>query len=129
MLDLDRIAAIQSDTAKVSEVLGSIFTDEADQDASPSDPGAETPSSSDTLPGLDAAHTRIVQELLAQDHWSEDAFDGICRTQGLMPAGALETINEWSFEQHDEALIDAYDGYDIEPELAAALRPQLEEVP
>ncbi len=128
-LDLDRIAAIQSDTAKVSEVLGSIFTDEAEQDAHPVASGAEEPSSPDTLTGLDAAHTRIVQKLLAQDHWSEDAFDGICSAQGLMPAGALETINEWSFERHDEALIDAYDGYDIEPELAATLRPQLEEVP
>ncbi len=110
-------------------MLGSIFTDEADQDAPPVAPGAEAPSSPHTLPGLDAAHTRIVQELLAQDRWSEDAFDGICHAQGLMPAGALETINEWSFEHHDEALIDAYDGYDIEPELAATLRPQLEEVP
>jgi hypothetical protein len=67
--------------------------------------------------------------LLPQDHWDAETFDGFCRAEGLMSAGVLETINEWAFDTYDEALIDAYDGYDIDPQIAATLRTQPEESP
>ena len=34
----------------------------------------------------------------------------------------IETVNEWSFETHGEMLIDDYDGYEILPEIAEAIR-------
>ena len=43
-----------------------------------------------------------------------------------MPSGALEAINEWAFETHDEALLDEYDGYDVSPEIADAVKQKLE---
>lgn len=131
-LDLDRIAAIRSDTARVSSVLGSIFTDPLDEgDASVADPAADETfaTAQDALPGLDAAHARLVGRLVLQDHWSEEAFEVLCQADGLMVAGALETINEWSFDTYDEALIDGYDGYDVEPDIATRLRSQFEEDP
>lgn len=128
-LDLDRVAAIRSDTARVSSVLGSIFTDEAEEVSvpAPSDEGGASDTGS--LAGLDAAHGRLVTMLLTREHWDEDAFTALCQAEGLMPAGALETINEWSFSTHDEALIDAYEGYDVEPEIAAILRVRIKTVP
>ena len=122
-LDLDRVAAIRSDTARVSSVLGAIFEEDA-SDGEAIDLPVDTEPPADPVPvdGLDAAHGRLVLALIGQDHWTEDAFDALARAEGLMPAGALETINEWSFATHDEALLDAYDGYDVEPEIASYLR-------
>ncbi|MBB75655.1 MAG: hypothetical protein CMJ75_14210 [Planctomycetaceae bacterium] len=128
-LDAARIAAIRSETARVSDVLGAIFSDESDDADEPGEALSPVAPETSPLPGLNLAHARLVKTLLTQDHWEEEAFDALCRARGLMPSGALETINEWSFEIHDEALLDAYEGYDIEPGLAAALRPKLENTP
>jgi hypothetical protein len=43
-----------------------------------------------------------------------------------MSSGALEAVNEWAFEAYDEALLDEYDGYDVSPEIADALKQKLE---
>ncbi len=36
-------------------------------------------------------------------------------------AGALETVNEWSFGVYDEALLEEYEGYNVSPDIADAL--------
>jgi len=38
-----------------------------------------------------------------------------------MPAGAVEAINDWAFAAHERAYLDEYDGYDIDPEIAAEI--------
>jgi hypothetical protein len=42
------------------------------------------------------------------------------------PSGKAGAVH---FDTYDEALIDAYDGYDIDPQIAATLRTQTEESP
>ena len=123
-LDAARIAAIQSDTARVSSVLGDIFDDtpEVSEDAE----ADETVLGG----GLDAKHSHLVKALIAQDHWTEEAFKELCRAAGLLASGAIEDINEWSYETYDEALLDEYDGYDVTPDLAAQLKKKFkEEIP
>lgn len=117
-LDPALIAAIQSDTARVSSVLGEIFGTEAPEPEYPAPVGVQV------INGLDAATTALVIEIAEETHLTEAAFEAICARHGLMPAGALETINEWAFDTHDEALLDAYDGYDVAPEIAAALKAE-----
>lgn len=121
-LDPARIAAIRSDTSRVSSILGGIFDEEPEvgPDAAPAPVGA--------LAGLDDAHGRLVRKLVTREHWDSDAFEALCRDEGLMASGALETINEWAFEAHEEALLDEHDGYDVAPELAARLRQETEEM-
>jgi tellurite resistance protein len=128
-LNLDLVAAIRTDTARVSAVLGSIFQDDASTLSVVNTEAEDSSPSAVSIIGLDPAHTRIVRLLLRQDHWDAETFDGFCRAEGLMSAGVLETINEWAFDTYDEALIDAYDGYDIDPQIAATLRTQTEESP
>lgn len=119
-LDTARIAAIQSDTQRVSAVLGEIFDDTATiTDASETKPAP--------FNGLDEKHTTLVRELIAQDHWTEDAFQELCLRSGLLASGAMEDINEWAYEAYDEALLDEYDGYDVAPEIAGALKRKFEE--
>jgi len=120
-LDLARIAAIRSDTERVSSVLESIFEEAAEET-----PQATVQTSEDgqlgLLRGLDPAHSELAQALIERDHWNESDFEKLCQDKGLMVGGALETLNEWSYEVYQEALIDAYHGYDIAPEIAAQLR-------
>ena len=119
-LDSARIAAIRSDTERVSSVLGQIFSadEEMDEDVV------------DTLPsvlvGLDPKHAALVRALVEQEHWSEQSFADLSQRHGLLPAGALETVNEWAFEHYDEALLDEYDGYDVAPAIAEALRTEFD---
>ena len=119
-LDAARIAAIKSDTERVSSVLGDIFDDTPDtlQDAGDD----ET-----LLGGLDAKHSHLVKTLIAQDHWTEEAFEALCRAAGFLASGAIEHINEWAYETYDEALLDEYDGYEVSPDLATRLRKKFEE--
>ena len=119
-LDAARIAAIQSDTARVSSVLGDIFDDTPEV---PEDAEADET----VLGGLDAKHSHLVKALIAQDHWTEEAFGKLCLAAGLLASGAIEDINEWAYETYDEALLDEYDGYDVSPDLAAQLKKKIEE--
>ena len=78
------------------------------------------------LEGLDTAFAALVLDLIGETHFTEDAFAALCKAHGLMPEGALETVNEWAFDTWGEALLDAYDGYDVAPETAAAIRAKLQ---
>lgn len=119
-LDAARIAAIRSDTERVSNVLGEIFA--ADDDASDEAPHAHALPSS--LAGLDHRHAALVDLLAQREHWTQQEFADIAGKQGLLPSGALEAINEWAFEKFDEALLDEYDGYDVSQNIADALRAE-----
>lgn len=119
-LDIARIAAIRSDTERVSSVLGEIFAVDqgADEDADRLPPG------SSVLVGLDPKHAQFVRDIVEREHWSEDAFHELASKHGLLPSGALEAVNEWAFENFDEALLDEYDGYDVAPDIAEALNAE-----
>jgi uncharacterized tellurite resistance protein B-like protein len=118
-LNSKRIAEIQADTARVSKVLGKIFSN-GDEiiDAKPLTPAS-------LLEGLDKKHADFVAIVIQQTHWPETDFDQLAKKAGLMPFGALEAINEWSFQNYGEGLLDAYNGYHVEPEIAATLRSRL----
>lgn len=120
MLDASRIAAIRSDTARVNTVLGEIFSsDEGIDEAS----GA---AESATLTGLDAASTALIRELIVAEKFSEQDYVAMCKRHGLLPDGALETINEWAFNTYDEALLDEYDGIEVSPEIAGAIKAEFD---
>ncbi len=118
-LDASRIAAIRSDTERVSSVLGQIFDVEEEES------GVSAPASQSQLAGLDPKHGALVLELVNREHWSETEFEKICASHGLMAYGALEVVNEWAFETYDEALLDEYDGYDVSPDIAEALKEKM----
>ena len=118
-LDASRIAAIRSDTERVSSVLGQIF------DVEDEETGVSASATQGHLEGLDLKHGTLVLELIDRDHWSEVEFEKICASHGLMAAGALEVVNEWSFEIYDEPLLDEYDGYDLSPDIAEAVKEKM----
>jgi len=118
-LDMERIASIRSDTNRVSAVLGAVFADQEDV----SELAGNYPAS--LLNGLNTKHTAMVAELIEQDHWTEDAFSQLAVKHKVMASGALEAINEWTYETYEEALLDAYEGFDVMPEIAQSIKSVL----
>lgn len=118
-LDAQRIAAIQSDTASVSSVLGSIFGNELPDE----DDEVEAIHISDArFTGLSAGHTAFLSDLILQDHWTDEEFEELAGRHKLMVAGCLETINEWAYAKFDDALIEEYDGYELNIDVVQEFR-------
>ncbi|MFN4340147.1 TerB N-terminal domain-containing protein [Parvibaculum sp.] len=120
-LDPERIAAIRSDTKRVSSVLGDIFSTDEPNDTD----GDEPPALSSALAGLSVKHAGLVVEIIERQHWSEEEFLELSGRHELMPSGTLEALNEWAFEKYDEALLDEYDGYDVSPNISATLKEEI----
>ena len=114
-LDSERIATIHSDTDQVSSVLGKIF------DGTEDDQNREGVQEMLVL-GLDAKHAAFVREIVSKNHWIEVAFQDLCSRYSLMASGAMEVINEWAFDTFGDALLDEHDGYEVNADIADALK-------
>lgn len=121
-LDLDRIRRIQADTSHVSSVLGQIFADEIEPALPPLPPAPEIAADGGTsgdnaLEGLDRRHAELLLELAGRPEWPRPDYETLARSLGLMPDGALETINEWSFDRFDDAIVEDGDPLVLSPDL------------
>ena len=121
-LNAERVASVMANTERVSAILAEIF-----QDDEPEEVPAEVvePTVAD-FDGLDAKHAAFLGEILLRSHWEEDEYRTLASQFGLMPAGAIETLNEWSLDHFDDLLIEEGQGYtvnqDIGAEVTAAVR-------
>jgi len=121
-LDLDRIRQIQADTTHVSSVLGQIFSEEIEAPLPPLPPVPDTAadcgtSGGNVLEGLDRRYAELLLELAGRPEWPRPEYETLARSLGLMPDGALETINEWSFDRFDEAIVEDGDPLVLSPAL------------
>ena len=117
VLDPGRVASLMADTARVSSVLGDIFRDDEIEE----DPEETQDDIEGGFPGLDMQHAAFLGELLTRPHWDETEFSALAGQFRLMQAGALETLNEWAFERFGDALIEEYEGYELNPDIVADL--------
>ena len=126
-LDLAAVEAKFAETAEVSALLSDIFTDDDPHegqfggDAAVAQPGphaVDLPADSSMdaeaeaepgIAGLDAAHSRLVRILATQDTWSMPELEEHAAALGLMPAGALDRINEACLDAVDEPFLDEDD--------------------
>ena len=115
VLDAGRVALLMADTARVSSVLGEIFRDDESEDSEEDAPEA----TGNGFPGLDAPHAAFLGELSSRSRWDEAEFAILAGRFRLMPSGALETLNEWSFDRYGDMLIEEYEGYELNPEIVA----------
>ena len=118
VLDPGRVASLVADTARVSLVLADIFSENESEE----DVEEETENINIIFSGLDPRHAAFLRELLSRPHWDEAEFSALADQFRLMQAGALETLNEWSFDRFDDVLIEEYEGYELNPEITAELR-------
>lgn len=126
-LDPARIAALQRDTAKVSALLANIFIEEEAQPA-PSPATVSTLLEEDAstkpltmLPGLDEAHSSFARLLLSRPQWSRNELQDAAADLDLMLDGALERVNEASFDTHDVPFTEGEDPVEVNNEILEKL--------
>lgn len=113
-LDPERIRIIKAETERISAVLADIFDEEEAQPMPASDTKASGP-----FPGLEGSHAALLGILRSAAAWDRADFDREVRGCGLLPDGALETINEWAFDHFDEPVIEEGDNLAINIQLLA----------
>ena len=108
-------------TQQGSILLSQVFVDETAESAAPTTHlnGGASP-----LKGLDKEHAELVEYLEMKGEIPRQEFEERAKSLKLLPDGAIETINEWSFDAFDEALLE--DGEHVV--LAASLRDRLDEM-
>lgn len=116
-LDPERVAALQRDTAKVSALLANIFTEDTPEPVGP--PASivtSAPPSTTGLLGLDEAHSSLLRLMLTRPTWSRAELQDSASDLELMLDGALEQINDASFDAYDLPFSDDDDPLEINPE-------------
>jgi tellurite resistance protein len=108
-LDPARIAALQQDTDKVSALLANIFKEDMPAPTPEVDVEPEEVEAPHGLLGLDESHTSFVRLLLSRPDWTREELIDVASDLDLMLDGALERINEASFDTHDMALTEGED--------------------
>jgi hypothetical protein len=123
LADHDRLARIRAETERVSAMLAEVFVD----DDAPLAQETVDVARNDPFVGLDAGHRALLKQLLPHAEWPRADFDAVASALGLMPDGAMETINEWAFDNHGDALLEDGDPVlvnlallPVDPETAAA---------
>jgi uncharacterized tellurite resistance protein B-like protein len=121
VIDFERLSRIRAETETVSAILSDIFKEEGismpendlGSDVSGSTAASESSPSGDSLfVGLDQEHGDLLSRVL-KGRLLREEFDRVCAELGLMSDGALETLNEWGFDNIGEAIMDDGDGVEI----------------
>ncbi|MFU2319160.1 TerB N-terminal domain-containing protein [Rahnella sp. PCH160] len=117
-LDKNILARHESETKDVQNLLNAIFEGEQ-----PEEPvKTSLPVSQPVLTNLDQAHRTFYEHLLQQDAWAREAATEICKGLGLMLSGAVETINDWSYERVDAPVLEDNDQIYVDLEIAQELK-------
>ena len=106
------------ETEAASELLSNIFADEGPPQ--PAQPAGPVGSDAATI-GLDASHTELVELLGLRGSMARAEFDQHARDMKLLPNGAIERINDWSFDRFEEPLIEDGDELVVAPHLRARI--------
>lgn len=116
-LDPGRIAALQRDSEKVSNLLAGIFTEEIAATPPTSEPEPDEVAKPEGLLGLDETHTALARMLLSRPEWSRAELLDVAADLELMLDGALEQLNDASFDNLDVAFTDGEDPVKINKEV------------
>jgi len=103
-LNEELIRIREEETRQVKGVLEGIFSEQTeDEIAIAPEPITQ---SNTPLNALDEAHKSFFHRLIMQETWKRDTLHEICKELGLMTDGAMETLNEWAFDNANAPLID-----------------------
>ncbi|MDP9555097.1 UNVERIFIED_ORG: putative tellurite resistance protein B-like protein [Pseudomonas parafulva] len=123
-LDMDKVARLQQETAEVSALLASVFSDEAaTETGSPVEPEAlqeqegNTAEQFATVHGLDVEHSAFLRLLVSRTEWSRAELEDAASDMELMLDGALERINDTAFELFDMPVTEGDDPIEINPDI------------
>jgi hypothetical protein len=111
-LDATRLARTRSDTAIVSAMLGQIFGEDdatvASEDKAESLTGVPRtgPADETHFDGLDAKYAALLASLLVHDSLARKDFEAAASEHHVFCDGAIEAINDWSYNRFGDALLE-----------------------
>jgi tellurite resistance protein len=113
-LNMATVEAKLAQSAKISAILDDIFTEDepAPQVAIP--PTPETGK-------LSTVYAVMLRRLIERPAWSRSEFDSLAGELGLLPDGALDTINEASLDHLDITVIEGNDPITLDLDAAKEL--------
>jgi hypothetical protein len=117
-LNEEVLALHESETNEVQDMLGAIFIDDSVEDIFVKDTPQQ--SSPDELE-LDQKHLDLFIYLKEKEKWARSDVMEFCQSLGLMFDGALEVINDWSFEKVDAPVLDDDDDIYVDLEIVEEL--------
>jgi len=127
-LDASRIAQLQEETERGSDLLASIFSvDEDDEQASVissrqlTNVERKDESGKSFILDLDSTLSVFACQLMERESWSRSELLVIARELGLMLDGALEEINEASYDRIDLPFSEGDDPVEINPDVLCRL--------
>jgi uncharacterized tellurite resistance protein B-like protein len=122
VLDHDRIAQLQRETAEVSALLAQVFTDDQIEEAEqPVENTESAPESSADVAGLDLEHSAFLRLLISRPEWSRSELEAAASDMELMLDGALEQINDMAFERFDMPVTEGDDPVEINTDILEEL--------
>jgi TerB N-terminal domain/TerB-C domain len=104
----EEVTRKMAETAAVSALLASIFTDDGLAAGASAAPARLDSARLDSA-GLDVAHSGLLGELAARSSWSRADFADLAARHGVMPSGALDLINDVAMEAAGELAIEGDD--------------------
>jgi len=99
LIDENKVQRTIENTKEVQAILAQVFTS-TDEEAE------SAPSVTSDFMGLDKPHCALLKELLEKSAWGRNEYEALCARFDILPSGAIETINERSFETLNDALIE-----------------------
>ena len=118
-LDVAAIQHKQAESAKVADLLGSLF-EEDEPEAEVLEPASVAVSEAN-IAGLDALHSQLLFAIAQQSTWSREVLEAKADELGLMLDGALEVLNEAAFDACDDPLTDGDDPIAIDTDVLEQL--------
>ena len=122
ILNAERVASVMADTARAASILGDIFRDDPLEEELNEEAEEAADDSVSRFAGLDRNHANFAAELILRSHWDDAEVATLAGQFQVMTAGAIETINEWSFDRYGDALIEEYDGFDVNEVIAVNIK-------
>ncbi|MDU0314103.1 TerB N-terminal domain-containing protein [Phycicoccus sp. M110.8] len=130
VLDEDVLAAKLEQTAEVSALLRTLFTE--DDDTTPHTTPAPAPQedaqaatatsaepaapAGEVIAGLDAPTSALLRELSGRSTWTRAEFDDLAAKHSVMPDGAIDMLNEAAIDACGEPVLEGDDDLDINSE-------------
>ncbi|MNE45617.1 hypothetical protein D3C80_1399070 [compost metagenome] len=72
--------------------------------------------------GLEGRHAHLLGMVAEQATIDRETFDAEARRLRLLPEGAIETINDWAFDQFDEPVLEGEENLALVEHLREHLR-------
>lgn len=114
-LDMSLVEAKLHESASVSALLSGIFAEE-------DEPDAIAPHEDEGEAGILGRHyVALLRDLSQREVWGRDEYEALAEQHGVMPDGALDTLNELAWDTCDEALVEGTDPMEINLDICQQL--------